>query len=89
MGGGHSNSECHRFGSYKLFGREHPIQIWFPPKNSYGQHPSIQIYGNDKFLSKIQHCAGTFYNLLSLGKWVGRIIQKNLDEYNKESIKGE
>ena len=89
MGGAHSNSKCRRFSSYTHFVREHPIQIWFPPKNSYGKHPRIQIYGNDKFLSKIQHCAGTFYNLLSLGKWVVRIIQKNHDEYNKESIKGE
>jgi hypothetical protein len=89
MGGVHSDSEFHRFSSHKIYVGENPIHIFLPPENSYGQHPSIQIYGNDNIFSKIQHCVGTFHNLLSSGKWVGRIVQQNFDEYNQETINGE
>jgi hypothetical protein len=32
MGRIHSNSECYRFGSNKLLGRKHPIEIWLSSK---------------------------------------------------------
>jgi hypothetical protein len=40
------------------------------------------------FCQKYNIVLGTFYNLLSSGKWVGRIVQQKFDEYNQESING-